>query len=723
MIRSRSAAALLRFAFAFAFAVASLASASGLGGAAVLAQQIRPPVRGRAHKVKVDSSPQQAAVYWIAGQVGNAKDYGVAGYTPLTIKVPRGPVTFVVELQGWKSQTKAVDVRKSQTVSFTLERAPAVAKLDLQTTDGSATGADVKIDGVSKGTIPNAFDLPAGRHQVDVNKLGYKEWSQWFDLAEGEHHTHDVGLARAEAPTGALLVTSDAGGDVYVDGVRKDVAPAIITGVSAGDHVIEVRKEGLAPWRQNVTVPAGQQVKVSAVFGAAASSGSLRVIASEPDAEIFVDGEDKGRSPANVATIKAGDHIVEARKPKFKPVQQTVHVAQGDSAIVQLRMELAPPDRPRSTLKVQSTVPNAEVFVDGSSLGRAPVDRNDLDPGKHYVVVHRDGFTDFKREVFLVENQVVALVADLSATGSLRALSTPEGADVRVDGELIGKTPVSRDGVGVGQHVVEVDLKGFFKKKDTIKVEGGREYLYSADLTVVPTGPTPEQIAKRKAGMSSFGAKVNPVGGVTVDFGGGYPYYVTVRATVGAFNVKPLGLDLGVEFQTFFQIYDFSAHARLQLLEAGPLSLAGRVNGGYGFGPDGRNSWFADLTPVASLAFSSIATVSAHARWSLWTDRFCPSQVEVDAGVGQSDYCTNTTLAQNVFGSNPDRTRRFNGQRLLVGFAAVAALDRLTSLFIQMEFVPGLAPTSRPMFTDTINGALAHKDTFVYGTGGVTLKF
>ena len=81
-------------------------------------------------------------------------------------------------------------------------------------------------------------------------------------------------------------------------------------------------------------------------------------------------------------------------------------------------MEVAPPDRPRATLKVQSQVPNAEVFVDGSSLGRAPIDRNDLDPGKHYIVVHKDGFTDFKREVVLLENQSITMVADLSATGS-----------------------------------------------------------------------------------------------------------------------------------------------------------------------------------------------------------------------------------------------------------------------------------------------------------------
>jgi hypothetical protein len=711
MIRSRTAAVLVCFGFAL------------LGASPAFAQQVRPPVKGRTHRVKVDSSPQQAAVYWAAG-TGQPKDYGIAGYTPITLKVPHGAVTFVVELQGFKSQQKAMDVKKSQNIAFTLERAPAVAKLDLQSTsDGTATGADVTIDGVPRGTLPNAFEVAAGRHQIEVHKAGFRPWSQWFDLAEGEHHTHDVSLDKAEAPSGALLVTSDVGGDVYVDGVRKDVAPAIIQGVSAGDHVVEVRKEGAPPWRQNVTVVAGQQVKVTATFGSAVGDGSLRVIASEPDAQIFVDGEDHGHSPAVLPSIKPGDHIIEARKHGFKSVQQTIKVTSGENAVRNLVMEAAPADRPRGTLKIQSTIPNAEVFVDGSSLGRAPIDRNDLDPGKHYIVVHKDGYTDFKREIFLVENQTVALVADLSATGSLRALSTPEGADVRVDGELIGKTPVTRDSVAVGQHLVEVDLKGYFKHKDTIKVEGGRQYLYSTDLQPIPTGPSPEQVAKRKAGMSSFGAKVNPVGGVTVDFGAGYPYFLTIDATVGAFNVKPLGLDLGVQFQTFFQMYDFSAHARLQLLEAGPLSIAGRVNGGYGIGPDDRNSWFGDISPIVSLAFASVATVSASARWAFWSDQFCPPSDAVAAGVSQAEYCTDTTLAQNVFGSNPDRTRRFNGQRVLVGFAAVAALDRLTSLFLQMEFVPGLAPTSRPMFTDAINSNLAVHDSFVYGMGGISLKF
>jgi hypothetical protein len=699
---------------------------------------IRPRVKGRSHRLKIDSSPQQGTVYWDAGPSLNPKNYGIAGYTPITLKVPRGPVKVIVEMTGFKPQEQTVDVRKSQTLMFTLERAPSVARLDLQTSaDGGAAGGEVFIDGADKGTAPNVFEIPAGRHQVEVRKPGYKPFSDWVELAEGEHRTRDIALARAEAPSGTLLVTSDAGGDVYIDGARKDVTPAIIPGITAGDHVVEVRREGIAPWRQTVTVIAGQQVKVAANFGAAASgNGSLRVISNEPEVEVYVDGEDKGKAPISMNDTRPGEHIIGARKKGFKPQEQTVRVASNENAIVSFRMEVAPPDRPHAGLKVQSTVANAEVFLDGSSLGRAPIDRNDLDPGKHYVSVHRDGYSDFKREIVLQENQAVTLVADLSASGSLRILSTPEGAEVRLDGELIGRTPVVHD-ASAGDHVVEFKLKGYFDHKETMKADGGREKVFSVDLKLIPTGPSPEQVAKRRTQMSSFGARVNPVGGVTVDFGLGYPWYLSTRVMVGALAPKNLGsydfggLDVGVAIQTMFDITDFSVRGRFQLINVGPFAAGVEGDLGGGTGVNGRSSVFADADVIATLAFADIATVSAYGKLSLWSDSFCPSMNSLQYGATADNYCgyppgNDATTKMALFGTG-DPSRSFSGHRFYVGFEASAFIDRLTSVFFQFEFVPLTQDsplTPRPEYEGLYNQALVGtSDHNFYFTGGVTLKF
>src|SRR5262245_33738933 len=179
--------------------IAALLIVSGLRpGAAVAQTQPRPPVKGK-YKVKIDSSPQQAAVYWDSAAMPQPKLYGIVGYTPITIKVPKGPVKIILELSGFKPVEQTLDVRKNTSIAPTLERAPRMARLDLQSSSDGA-GADVLIDGVPRGTIPNSFELAAGRHQIEVRKAGHKPFSDWVDLQEGERRTRDISLERAEAP-------------------------------------------------------------------------------------------------------------------------------------------------------------------------------------------------------------------------------------------------------------------------------------------------------------------------------------------------------------------------------------------------------------------------------------------------------------------------------------------------------------------------------------------
>ena len=76
---------------------------------------------------------------------------------------------------------------------------------------------------------------------------------------------------------------------------------------------------------------------------------------------------------------------------------------------------------------------------------------------------------------------------------------------------------------------------------------------------------------------------------------------------------------------------------------------------------------------------------------------------------------------------NGNVSQGFTGHRFYVGFSASAAIDRLTSLFFQFEFVPltqnyGLKP--RMEFEGTYNQALIGSgDPNFYFVGGLTLKF
>src|SRR5690348_17249565 len=139
----------------------------------------RPKTKGRTYKIHVDSSPQQAVVYWDAGPTPAPRDYGIAGYTPIDLRLPKGAGKIIIEMRGFKTVERDLDVRRADTLTVTLERAPMPGHLDLRAGgDGSAAGAEVAIDGVVRGTVPNTFDLFAGHHQMEIRKAGFKSFSE-----------------------------------------------------------------------------------------------------------------------------------------------------------------------------------------------------------------------------------------------------------------------------------------------------------------------------------------------------------------------------------------------------------------------------------------------------------------------------------------------------------------------------------------------------------------
>ena len=67
-------------------------------------------------RIKIDSQPQQAAIY-----VDN-KESGIKGYTPSTLRLPKGTYTIILELPGFQPVKKPITVTRSEGFIFTLER-------------------------------------------------------------------------------------------------------------------------------------------------------------------------------------------------------------------------------------------------------------------------------------------------------------------------------------------------------------------------------------------------------------------------------------------------------------------------------------------------------------------------------------------------------------------------------------------------------------------------
>lgn len=72
----------------------------------------------------------------------------------------------------------------------------------------------------------------------------------------------------------------------------------------------------------------------------------------------------------------------------------------------------ASPDKARGTVLLSATPENAEVTVDGSFVGNAPVNLK-LAPGKHTIAVSAKGYQTYTREVTVMADSEVRLTASL----------------------------------------------------------------------------------------------------------------------------------------------------------------------------------------------------------------------------------------------------------------------------------------------------------------------
>jgi hypothetical protein len=553
---------------------------------------------------------------------------------------------------------------------------------------------------------------------------------------------------------GVLLVTADvAGADVYVDGTRRDSAPALIADLPEGQHSIEVRKDPLQAWKQIVNVVGNQQLKIEAKLQPAGpATGSLRIVSSTPGAEVFVDGEDKGAANTEITGVRVGQHIAELRAKSFTPQSVEVTIAQGEQRIARLDLVPTAAATTGARLRVVTPVPDAEVFVDGASVGRSPFDRNDLSPGKHYVIVRKPGYAEWKREVDLDPTTPTTLTVELSASGTVKILSNVSGATVIVDGAIVGKTPATVENLAAGEHLVEVKQPGYVDARQGFHLEGGEQKILAADLAPIRKGPTAQDIVRRRRGMTSFsGVTVDPAR-FTADIATGFVPFAQVRLTVGAFRYNNwLGMDAGIELRTIGYFTEGGAHAKLQFVQAGPVAIAFDTFIGGGGGPTHRNDFVFEAGVPFTLLFGDLVRFTAHPYLQIYSDKNCPTydDIKTDASSGgmtpaaflsaNSNYeekvCESrdgmmgnngASLPSNpmAVGSaifNQDPRARFVGARLMLQAVLEIAVHDAVNLFFLFEGDP---VGQRAVLTQAFSPAFRWTaDPQVYGRIGLTFKF
>ncbi|MCA1561127.1 MAG: PEGA domain-containing protein [Acidobacteria bacterium] len=254
-----------------------------------------------------------------------------------------------------------------------------------------------------------------------------------------------------------IVESSPAGVPVFVDGVPGGVTPATLS-VKAGAHIVELRGRG-APRVFPVKIAAGGQVSqyvelatVSAAAPALASVGQLDVRSDPPGARVLLDGEFRGVSPVVVRDLAPGQHLVVLQTDGGVSAQHTVVVEPG--VIASLVVPLAGPSAGPVSGWVSIVAPFiVNIFEGGKLLGTSETERILITTGRHELEIVNETLGFRVTKVLQVPPGKVARLTIELPLGVMHINASP-WAEVWIDGQRVGETPIGNLPVAIGPHEV-----------------------------------------------------------------------------------------------------------------------------------------------------------------------------------------------------------------------------------------------------------------------------
>ncbi|WP_243093644.1 PEGA domain-containing protein [Thermus thalpophilus] len=344
---------------------------------------------------------------------------------------------------------------------------PATATLAV---DSRPQGAEVYLDGRFQGRTPLSLSVNPGRQEVEVRLPGFQPYRVAVNPRPGERVQIFAQLV-PEPRQGTLAVSSTpSGAEVYVGGSLRGRTPLSLA-LPEGRYEVELRLSGYEPYRARVEVRRGETTRLEVRLNPI-RTGTLFLESSPAGAEVYLNGQLKGRTPLRLA-LEEGTYRVELRLPGYEPYTASLRVERGRET--RLAASLVPIRTGELWLEVRPQ--GAEVYVDGRLAGRGSV-RLSLEAGLHEVRVVAPGYAEYRAQVEVRPGESLRLSVELVPLRAVLELYLNVEARVFLDGEEVG---VARGGylrleVPFGEHELTLVAKGYRTLVQPLRV-GGNQVL------------------------------------------------------------------------------------------------------------------------------------------------------------------------------------------------------------------------------------------------------
>jgi len=235
-----------------------------------------------------------------------------------------------------------------------------------------------------------------------------------------------------------------------------------------GDYQVTAEAPGYHPLTSEVTVT--DQDSQILELSLRPLPGVISFLSQPPGAKISIDGEPLGITPLKSQPLEAGEHTLRVEAPRFLPAEQSLSVT-GREIPQQIEVALSPA---WAEVTLDSNPAGANILVDGEQLATSPA-VVELLQGERQLVLQKEGFTDWQTQLEIRAGESIDLgtITLPPASGLLQLSSRPAGANITLDGEFQGQTPLTLELSPKRSHRISIFKPGYRRHNASVELAAG----------------------------------------------------------------------------------------------------------------------------------------------------------------------------------------------------------------------------------------------------------
>lgn len=196
-------------------------------------------------------------------------------------------------------------------------------------------------------------------------------------------------------------------------------------------------------------------------------------------AAVYVDNAYIGKAPCKSEALKSGEHTVKIVREMYAPYIDRVTVSDNETTMLSPKLTA---DFAKVTLTVDA---DAEIWVNDEKKGNRTW-TGDLASGSYRIecrmASHEPSVTT-KDITNTMDGQTITLAKPRPIYGSLNVESTPDFANIYIDGKPMGETPNFIPQLLIGSHELKLTRNGYADYTETVTVTKGERKQVNATLS------------------------------------------------------------------------------------------------------------------------------------------------------------------------------------------------------------------------------------------------